>query len=327
MSFIKKIQNFSFHNKLFSKGSKIIIGISGGPDSVCLARIFLSLRNKCSLKLSLVHINYGLRGKDSMEDEEFVRNFANRYLLNLRVVEYKDSRDTENSENALRRFRYKELEKERKKKQYDLIAVGHTLDDQVETFLMNMMRGAGLEGLGAMRFCRGNIVRPLSAATKEEIIGHLGCIKQPYRIDKSNFDLKFTRNKVRAKLIPLIEKEFNPNFKKTIFCLTENIRRTNSVVDEYLETTYNRVIRKQKRGLSVDVSCLKELSDGVQALLFRKIIKYLKGDKNKLNSLHFFEFQKIIKSIKPKIQKCKFLGIVIEKRRDKITFTPQNDNL
>ncbi len=327
MSFIKKIQNFSFHNKLFSKGDKIVVGISGGPDSVCLVRAFLSLRDKHSLELSLMHINYGLRGKDSTEDERFVRNFAGRHLLSLKVVRCKNSRNTENLENTLRKFRYQELEKERKKKQYDLVAIGHTLDDQVETFLMNMMRGAGLEGLSGMRFCRGNIIRPLSVATKEEIIRYLKYIKQPYRIDKSNFDLRFTRNKVRAKLIPLIEKEFNPNFKKTIFCLTENIRRTNNVVDEYLETTYNRIVRKQKMGLSVDIGCLKELSDGVQALLFRKIIEYLKGDKNELSGLHFFEFQKIIKSTKSKIQRCEFLGIVIEKRHDKIMFASQNDNL
>ena len=324
-SFVKKIQNFSFHNELFSKGDGVLIGISGGPDSVCLTKVLLELKEKHNLRLVLLHVNYGLRGDDSDKDEEFVRDFAEKNKLPLVVVRYEGQKGSAVSEEVLRDFRYEQLEKERRKSKLDLIAVGHTMDDQVETFLMNVVRGTGPGGLGGMHPRRGKIIRPLLAKKKSEVIKHLERIKQKYRIDQSNVEEDFTRNKIRSSVIPLIVREFNPKFPESIFRLTSNIRRTNEVVDECAETTYNGVVKKEKNSLLVEAAKLERLSEGMQALVFRRIVQQLKGNLKKLEETHFFEFLKILKSKKSKIQKYEFLEILIEKKGSEIKFSTRKD--
>lgn len=310
---IKKTQNYIFHNKLLQKGDGIVIGISGGPDSVALAKVLVELQKKYELKLSLLHVNYGLRGKDSERDEQFVSGFAAKLDLPLKIIKYVKENEG-NLEQQLREFRFREFEKERKNKGYDLIAVGHTLDDQAETVLMKIFRGAGIKGGKGMIAKRGKIIRPLLRTTKQEIVEYLQQSKQSYRIDQSNRDEHFLRNKIRNSLIPMLERDYNPKIKKAIAQFAENLSESERVIDEYVEKTYNDIARQGNEMVSLSVDKLKGISKGLAAMIFRKGISQIMGSEADLERAHFFEFQKVLYSVKGKNPHIEIIGVKIEKK-------------
>jgi tRNA(Ile)-lysidine synthase len=216
MNLIKKIQNFAFKNSLWKKEARVVLGVSGGPDSVCLLDIFSQLSEKYDFKLHIVHVNYALREKDSEKDEAFVRELGKKYGISVSIFLPKKTQYRGNLENCLRKIRYDFFEQTRKKLGFDLIAVAHNQDDQAETILMRIIRGSGLNGLGAMKSMSGNIIRPMLCVSRSEILSYIKQKKLKYRFDKSNRNTKFTRNRVRNDLIPYLEKSFNPSIKKTI---------------------------------------------------------------------------------------------------------------
>ncbi len=318
--FVKKLQNFIFHEKLFSRGDGILIGASGGPDSTCLALVLSELREKYNLKISLVHVNYGLRGDDSEDEEKFVKEFAGERELELKVVRFKKKEGDRNLEEEMRDFRYSVFEKEREKKDLDWIAVGHNIDDQAETFFLNLFRGAGIAGLGGMRSKREKVIRPLLNFSKKEILEFLGERKQDFRIDKTNFRLEFSRNKIRQELVPLIEKKYSPQIKSRISNLAENLRDANKIIEKKVEEKFAEVASVLKGGeIEIDVKKFLSLKKSLQGFVFRKAVEELKGDLKNISKSNFFEFMKIVKSEKGKNQKMK-IGEVEVKRRGKKIF-------
>ncbi len=319
-SFVKKIQNFAFHNQLFLRGEKILIGISGGPDSTCLSRVFLKLKEHHNLKLALLHINHGLRGEESEKDEKFVREFAKVNDLELEVVRFEKGGDKkENLEAKLRDFRYEQFELFAKKEGFDRIALAHNADDQAETFLMNLFRGSGTKGLSAMSPKRGKIIRPLLFIPKKEILEWLKKIGQAYRTDESNFDESFFRNKIRHRLIPVLQ-EYSPKLRTRIFQLTNNLRDESLVVEEIVEKKYNEIVRDKRDGRLVLVDDFRNCSMGMRKLIFRRIFKDIKGELKNVSNNNFFEFNKILESDKAKSQSCVTSGVIIERKGKKITF-------
>lgn len=321
--FIKRVQNFAFHRKLFQKGDGIVIGVSGGPDSVALACVFAQLQKKYELKLSLLHVNYGLRGKDSDSDEQLVRELAQEIGIPLNVIQYTE-KSTGNLEQALREFRYKEFEKERKAKGHEWIAVGHTLDDQAETMLMNMIRGAGLKGIGGITEKRGHIVRPLLAFEKQEILEFLKQIDKKFRIDKSNLDESLLRNKIRRRLIPLLARDYNPQIKSKLANLAKQVQATNIFVEQIVESTYNEIGEPDNQSVRFKLLDLEALAPALRSLIFRRSVGHLRGDVKNISAAHLFEFEKILSSSKSKRQKFSIGTIVIERKGANVMFMKDN---
>lgn len=318
-NFLKKFQNWNFQHKLISKGDKIVVGVSGGPDSTVLVLLLKKFSEKNKLFLHLVHINYNLRGKDSKKDEDFVRKLAKENNLPLDVIEYKKNKNKRgNLEEILRNFRYKEFEKIRKKKKFDFIAIGHTLDDKVETVLMNIIRGAGTDGVTALKERNNFIIRPLINFEKERLIEFLDNQKQKYQLDKSNLDINFFRNKIRRQLIPLLEKEYNPGIKKAILNLSENIGFGSGDLEEITEYCYNKVVNQKKDFWEIEVENIKKLPKILLKNIFRKVILEIKGDLKNVSSANFNEFEKLVFSRKNKIQAMKMANISIKKSGKKI---------
>lgn len=261
---VKNFQNFSHEHSLWKKGDRVILGVSGGPDSMCLLDIFLKLQKKYALKLIVAHVNYGLRGKDSQKDENLVKK---KSLENgLEFISYNPKQKlASNKEEGWRKMRYAFFEKVRKEKDFDFVAVAHNADDQVETFFLNLFRGAGAEGLSGMEPKNKTIIRPLLFAWKYDILEYCQKNNLKFRIDKTNKENVFTRNKIRNLLIPFIEKNFNPNIKKTVW-------RTQSVLISKSDS--------KSKGLR-----------GISASHIREIIKILKSPKNKVQKLSFSDLK------------------------------------
>ena len=219
-----RVQKFIEEKNLFTLKDKILVALSGGADSVALLRILLSLGYSCEC----AHCNFHLRAEESDRDELFVRTLCEKHSIPLHVIHF----DTEtyakehhlSIEMAARSLRYEWFEKLRKDREAAVIAVAHHRDDSVETFLLNLIRGTGIDGLKGIPHTNGHVVRPLLQASRDSILAYLQDIGQDYVTDSTNLQDEYMRNKIRLNVLPLM-KELNPSVLETIqetsFRLTE----------------------------------------------------------------------------------------------------------
>ena len=193
--------------QLFVPGHHLLVAVSGGPDSIALLSLLHSLARSWRLTLTVVHCNYGLRGAESDGDESFVNIFCRERQLPLvihRPVLVK-RRQRSSLQAAARDARYAFMKQLAHEVGADRIAVGHTANDQAETVLMWLLRGAGITGLGGMPYAREDrIIRPLLAATREEVVAYLNDEGLTYRRDSSNEKPLYHRNRIRKELLPVI---------------------------------------------------------------------------------------------------------------------------
>ncbi|OGI17916.1 MAG: tRNA lysidine(34) synthetase TilS [Candidatus Moranbacteria bacterium RIFCSPHIGHO2_02_FULL_40_12b] len=327
---IKTIQNAAFQQGLWQRGSKIVLGVSGGPDSVCMLDIMAKIAPKYDLQLIIAHINYGLRGKDSDKDEEFVRKLAGKYGIQIftlilphppakphpalrATLSLKKERKIRkiHSENELRNIRYEFFEKVRKQNKLDLIAVAHNADDQVETFLMRLIRGAGLQGLSGMKYKNEKIIRPLLGISRKEILGYLDKTNRTYRADRTNAENLFLRNKIRNKLIPYLKKNFNPGIKKTILDSAVSIADDYSLLSDIAE-------KEAEKMKNLSVKKLLNLHPSLQKMALLNFIFKIKGNLKDIESAHVEEILKAVKSTKSKNQIVIFKGLKLTRKGDKI---------
>ena len=228
--------------------------VSGGADSVALLRLMLELRDELGVVLSVVHLNHKLRGADSDADEQFVRELAEAHGLeliseNCDVKAYSAEKKL-SLEAAAREVRYGFFETLLKKRDLDKIATAHTRDDQAETVILRLLRGTGFRGLGGIRprlFIRdqaaaacGEIIRPLLSMKRDAVKNYLAQAKQNWREDETNNEVKYTRNRVRQVLMPLLQKEFNPAIAEKLAELAEIARGE----EQFWKTECTRLLRE-----------------------------------------------------------------------------------
>ena len=206
---------------LMRAGDRVAVAVSGGADSVALLRVLLDLRNDLGIVLAVAHFNHGLRGEESQADEAFVAGLAGQHGLEHFVgrgdVRAYAVTGKLGLEAAGRELRYRWLAQLAAEHRFDTIATAHTLDDQAETLLLKFLRGAGTRGLAGIYPVLEredyHIIRPLLCISRVDVETFLESLGQPWREDESNLDRRFTRNRVRHDLLPLLEREFNPNIR------------------------------------------------------------------------------------------------------------------
>ena len=193
------------------QGDRVICAISGGADSVALLWCLYLLREQLDLKLSAAHLNHGLRGEESDRDEDFVRQLCAGYQIPLTVGRTQVQAQGRGREDAARRARYTFLESLDPAAK---IATAHTADDNAETVLLHLIRGAGLRGLGGIAPARGRVIRPMLGVTRQEVEAFLEHWNLPHVEDSSNGQPDFLRNRVRSRIMPLLRQE-NPRFARS----------------------------------------------------------------------------------------------------------------
>lgn len=198
---------------LFRPGHALILSLSGGPDSTTLAHLLAGIRDDWRLRLGALHVNYGLRGEESEGDESFVRALCDslRIDLTIRNSGAVAGLRGESLQMAARRIRYAYLEEERAGAGADRIVTGHNRDDRAETVLLNLFRGAGPRGLGAIPYRRGRVVRPLLDAGRAEILRDIAARGGEYRTDRTNRETLYDRNRIRLEILPLAERTLGRN--------------------------------------------------------------------------------------------------------------------
>jgi tRNA(Ile)-lysidine synthase len=244
--------------KLFSKNDKILAAISGGVDSV----VMLHLLVDSGYKAAVGHCNFGLRGKESDGDEKFVRALAVRMNIPFYTVCFDTNKIAKQKgisvQMAARDLRYEWLEKTRKEKNYNFIAIAHHADDSIETFLINLIRGTGIAGLHGIKSKSGNVVRPLLFASRKNIEDFAKDHKIKYREDSSNKTDKYLRNKIRHQLIPLM-KEMNPAVPEAINTLVERLGEAEKIIVDAAKREKSKIVSGQDPCLVIDLGKLMKL--------------------------------------------------------------------
>lgn len=247
MSLFERVANRNKKESLVENGDRIVVGFSGGPDSVFLVEMLLKLREKIDFDIVLVHINHLLRGEEAQRDEDFSINYGKS--KGLKVFARKINITSLGKEKGLsleeagREARYSFYKEVLEKSNSNKIALAHNKDDQIETFMFRLTRGTGLSGLEGIATKRDRYIRPISEIYKSEIVNYLDENNISYCIDSTNLENEFTRNSIRIDLIPFIEKRYNPKFKDKIFSLIEEIRDINIFIEKEIEQfSYNETI-------------------------------------------------------------------------------------
>lgn len=226
----RKVEDTIIVHSLFSHSATILVALSGGADSVAMLRILKELGYNCKA----LHCNFHLRGNESDRDEQFVRNLCQETDTELLVTHFKTKEYAEQNklsiEMAARELRYAWFEECVNNHTGDVVAIAHNSDDCVETFLLNLTRGTGINGLKGIKVKNGNIARPLLKCSRDEITAYLKSIGQEYMTDSTNLQNEYTRNKVRLDIIPLFEK-INPSFKHSVLDTAERLAEAAAIYD------------------------------------------------------------------------------------------------
>ncbi len=282
-----EFHNFIAINQLCQLNERVLLGISGGIDSICMFHLFRQL----NIPIGIAHCNFQLRGEESDEDEKFVQALANKYDIPFFNIRFNTAEVAKKEgisiQMAARDLRYDWFEETRNKYAYNYIAIAHNMDDVVETFLINLSRGSGIKGLTGIKPKSGYIIRPLIFSSRKEIKEYLDENDFDFREDSSNASVKYSRNLIRHKIIPLFE-QLNPSFRETI---AENISRLKDVEIIYNEHINNEIvssIRYENERSYILIKKLKELNP-VHTFLYEFLKPYGFSETQVLNIVESFD--------------------------------------
>jgi len=269
------VREVILEHALVEKNDTIVIAMSGGIDSTVLFHLFLALRKEYDLQLAVAHCNYGLRGNESDEEENFVRSLTeeNNVPFFCKKVFLKENERHSIQERA-RKIRYNFFQEITTSTSFKKIATGHTLDDNAETILFNFLRGSGVLGLCGIPLIRKNIIRPILYVNRKTITDYAVKHSVAFCTDSSNVTNDYTRNIVRNQLVPLIEKEINSNVQHTLFRESKLFND----LEEYLQMQYevlsNSAVQLQQHGeVFVEISLLKREAKFLQQYFFYNFVR------------------------------------------------------
>lgn len=269
-------------HRMVRRGDRVLVGVSGGPDSLVLLSALTALAPEQRLNLRAVYVNHGLRPASARKEAALVRRTGRRWGIPVSVVSRTvRRRKGESLESAARRVRYDALLKLARRFRCGAVAVGHTRDDQAETVLMWILRGTGLAGLAGIPPVRveGKVrfVRPLLAVSRLEVERFLK--EQGIRplLDRSNLSNRYTRNRIRRGLIPQLEKEYNPQLRRHLAGLAESVRADLEGLEQEAARFWRQAARVRKGSVRLKREILQKAHPALQRVLYRKAVCTLRG--------------------------------------------------
>ncbi len=288
--------------RMFEPNDKVLVGVSGGPDSVALLRVLVTLAPRFSLKLGIAHLNHSLRLQDADDDAKFVESLAGEYGLPFHlhkadVRKYQLEKKL-SLEEASRRMRYAFFMDVAASNRFDKIALGHHCDDNAELVLMNLFRGSGPLGIAGIPPVRsGKIVRPFIKLRRTDIIEYLKLKKLKYVSDRSNLDQRHLRNRVRHHLIPLLETSYNPNIIATLNRLASIISFEEEWMDEVVQPVFDAAVSNiRENTVTLAVSGLEGLHTAALRRIIRKAIARIKGNLRRITFAHIDAVIRLLES-------------------------------
>lgn len=286
---------------MIENGEKVVLAVSGGPDSICMLDILKDIKNdeKIDMNFEIVvaHVNHMIR-KEAEEDEKYVKKYCEENQIEF----YSKSIDVQKMANnnkigveeAGRKARYNFFDEILEKTDAQKIAIAHNKNDKVETVLMHILRGSGISGLKGIEAKRGKYIRPLIECERNEIEEYCTEKNLQPRIDKTNFENEYTRNKVRNLLIPYIQKEFNPNLIKTIDRLSNLVAEEENYMDKQVENLYKKLLISEKeKEIQLDLKTFNIQEKVIKSRTILYTITRLFGNSKGLEKIHIEDIIKL----------------------------------
>lgn len=293
----EKVRKTIREYNLIEKNDSIVVGVSGGPDSMTLLSILLKLKEEFNLKIYVAHVNHMLR-ENAIKDEEYVKEFCEKNNIEMFIKKANISEIAKKEkiglEEAGRNIRYNFFEEVLKNTKSNKIAIAHNLNDKAETIIMNTLRGSGVSGLKGIEAKRKKYIRPLIEIERYEIEKY--CIENEInpRHDESNDDNTYTRNKIRNIIIPYIRNEFNPNIIKTLNRLSEIIKEEDEYVQSETEKIFKEILlTDEKNKIEFDPRKFNEQEKVIQKNLILLAIKKVKGSTQGIEKVNIDDIIKL----------------------------------
>lgn len=292
----KILDTISKYN-LIEKGDKIVIGVSGGPDSMCLLDSLYCLKKDLQIEIIVAHINHKIR-KEADEETEYVENYCNTrnikcYIKKADVTSLAKQKKL-GTEEMGRKIRYEFFEEVAKTEGANKIATAHNLNDNAETVLMNILRGSGISGLKGIEIKRCNFIRPLRECTREEIETYCEKQKLNPKIDKTNFENIYNRNKVRNSLIPYLKKEFNTNILETLNRLSDIAKEEEEYFEQVINKQYEDLkIGENEKEIVLDLKKFNNLPKVIKSRLILYTINKVNGTNQGVGKVHIEDVIKL----------------------------------
>jgi len=263
---------------MLSRGDRVLIGVSGGADSIALLEFFVSVKEKYDLDICVAHIEHGIRGEDSVNDAEFVKNYCKKLGVNfyLKTIDApnlakKAKMGVEEYSRMARYDFFNTIE-------CDKIATAHNLTDNIETLLFRLARGTGLKGACSIPAVRGKIIRPFIEVSSGEIRKWCNDNNIPYRVDCTNSDSAYSRNLIRLEILPLFEK-LNANYQDNIKNFISDVNEDYAFIDDYVKSIYPKIVKNNE----IDLPKLNELDLSIKK---RILIMFFDENGYSLNRIH-----------------------------------------
>ena len=286
---------------MIENGEKVVLAVSGGPDSICMLDILKDIKNDETIDMNfeivVAHVNHMIR-KEAEEDEKYVKKYCEENQIEF----YSKSIDVQKMANnnkigieeAGRKARYDFFDEILERTNAQKIAIAHNKNDKVETVLMHILRGSGINGLKGIEAKRGKYIRPLIECERNEIEEYCTEKNLQPRIDKTNFENEYTRNKVRNLLIPYIQKEFNPNLIQTIDRLSNLVAEEEKYMDKQVEKAYKEMLISEKeKEIQLDLKIFNIQEKVIKSRIILYTITRLFGNSKGLEKIHIEDIIKL----------------------------------
>ena len=293
--FLKTIKE----ENLIQKKDKIVVGVSGGPDSITLLECLNKYKEKLEIEIIVAHINHLIR-KDSTEDEQYVENICKKMNIKCYIKRENVLNIAKNekigTEEAGRKVRYEFFDEILKKEKANKIAIAHNMNDNAETILLNLLRGTGLNGLEGIQPMEYNkYIRPLINISRKEIEEYVEKNKLKPKIDYTNKENIYKRNKIRNELLPYLKK-INPNIVESLSRLSKIVKEENTYIKKETEKIYNNIKIKDEKNLGkieLDIKEFNKLEIAIKKNLIIKCIEETIGDSRNIEKINIDDIIKI----------------------------------
>ena len=290
---MKRIEKFIQKYHMLTCGDKVIAGVSGGADSVCLFLMLLELREKIGFDLIAVHVHHGLRGEAADQDQRFVEALCEQHRIPLEIfrvnLESIAKKRKQSLEEAGRMVRREAFDSVCQKYGGNKIALAHHQNDNAETLLWNLSRGTGLDGLGGIRPVNGKFIRPLLCMNRKEIEEYLAKRKQSYCIDETNAGTDYTRNKLRHLVLPILEEQVNSSAVRHMNETMEQIWELQEYMQEQVEAAYQECVQEHSEKacwIQIQQNSFETFPELIKKMVIRKGMEQVGGKKRDLSHKH-----------------------------------------
>ena len=284
---LSKFKKHISEEGIIADGDGLVVGVSGGIDSIVLLDLIARVAKKMSLKIVVAHVNYSLRGRESDRDENIVFEAANEYSIPVEILR-KKPREGKNLQNSAREIRFKYYQDIASRYNLESVATAHHMDDQAETILLHMIRGSGLRGLAGIQSVSKmgglKLIRPLLPFSKSELEEYAKKRKLKYEVDSTNLKSDYSRNSIRNELVPALKK-FNPRIVESLHSMSIRIASDDDALGMVADESFEDALIKEGKGLlSMSRAPVQLLPKGIRYRVMMKAFERAAGSLKDLNS-------------------------------------------